>query len=278
MGICQSTSDPAATGDRLGGTEASEADTIRLKLGEKVNFKTKSSITAGELCTQMAPSLGIPADKAASLWVEFQDRKIEPETTLIQAGIQEGDRIEVRGVSRTRKILSQEADEKAQKAAPEFMEACKRGDVKRVMRFLEDHPALAKAQDSKNASRTGLHRAASLGLQPLAKALLDKSADPNAQDSKGATPVHMAASCNQPEVLRELLQAGGDAGAIDGQGRTPLDCATKSKNSTANSRKTIALCTDKVPAGSPRSRGISVDPGASDLSQSQLESPFSQPI
>ena len=54
----------------------------------------------------------------------------------------------------------------------------------------------------------------------VARLLLARGADPNAQDATGRTALAAAAEYGDPELVRVLLQAGADPERKDGEGRT----------------------------------------------------------
>jgi len=80
-------------------------------------------------------------------------------------------------------------------------------------------------RDSKQC--TALHIAALLGKVDIMKALLDKGADPCAEDFIVQQPIHLAASSSNPLGLVLLLDAGADVNllAFAGMGPTPLENA-----------------------------------------------------
>lgn len=68
-----------------------------------------------------------------------------------------------------------------------------------------------------------LHYASSYGEDAtMTKILLDRGADPDVQDRRGATPLHVATA---PETTALLLQRGADPNLADERGCTPLHYA-----------------------------------------------------
>lgn len=74
---------------------------------------------------------------------------------------------------------------------------------------------------------TLLHRAAGLGQVETAVALLEASADPNAQNEHGDTPLHRAAWRGYAEVVDVLHASGADLDALNRLGYTALHSATE---------------------------------------------------
>jgi ankyrin repeat protein len=56
--------------------------------------------------------------------------------------------------------------------------------------------------------------------------LLEKGADPTAQDKDGKTPLHFASQSGNVEAIRLLLKKGADLTAQDKNGQTPSQCAS----------------------------------------------------
>jgi len=72
---------------------------------------------------------------------------------------------------------------------------------------------------------TPLHQAARRGYAEVAAALLDHDADIEARDGKGQTPLRRAVNCRQLPVVQLLIQRGANPHAEDNRRVTPLDVA-----------------------------------------------------
>ena len=72
---------------------------------------------------------------------------------------------------------------------------------------------------------TPLHNAATEDEPEVVALLLDRGADIEAHNEKGATPLHVAAAHNKPEVVALLLDRGADIEARSATGHTPLHYA-----------------------------------------------------
>jgi uncharacterized protein len=64
--------------------------------------------------------------------------------------------------------------------------------------------------------------AVNYGYTEIVKAMLDKGALLNVQDSYGKTPLHRAAFGGHDDIVEALLQKGADVDITDNDGRTPL--------------------------------------------------------
>lgn len=72
---------------------------------------------------------------------------------------------------------------------------------------------------------TALHMAARRGNVPVAEALLDCGANPEARDSQGETPLRRAVNCGKLEVAALLLARGADRHSVGSRGLTPWQAA-----------------------------------------------------
>jgi len=100
--------------------------------------------------------------------------------------------------------------------------AANSNDLSTVLELLESGVDTCCFDDK---MRTPLHFAASQGYENIVKALLDKSANPNAKDILGNTPLHLAACTGHVPVVTLLLRAGTDLKSVDQYGRTPSTVA-----------------------------------------------------
>ncbi|MHC4414972.1 MAG: ankyrin repeat domain-containing protein [Planctomycetota bacterium] len=99
------------------------------------------------------------------------------------------------------------------------------GDTAGAIRLLEDGADAEQVVQSleSNSSEWGntpLHLAAVAGHADMAQLLLDRGAEVNRGNERGATPLHRA--IDHPEVVEILVAGGADVNARDERGRTPL--------------------------------------------------------
>lgn len=102
----------------------------------------------------------------------------------------------------------------------ELLAAAREGAVTRVEALLDERPDLVHEVDE--ARRTGLHLAAGRGHRDVVRVLLERGADPNAQDYRDETPLHRAALADRLEVAELLLDQGADPDLAGPQRRTAL--------------------------------------------------------
>ena len=74
---------------------------------------------------------------------------------------------------------------------------------------------------------TPLHYAVGEGRNEIAKLLIAKGADVNANTNDGVTPLHFATT---KEIAELLIAEGANVNAKDERGKTPLDLAIQVKN------------------------------------------------
>jgi uncharacterized protein len=99
-----------------------------------------------------------------------------------------------------------------------------------IAQLLVEHGADVNAP-SKNAQRvTPLHAAVARRNVKLVRELLERGADPNAEQAGGFTPLHGAAYHGDPEVIEALLGRGADAQKKTTDGKTPADLAREHGN------------------------------------------------
>jgi ankyrin repeat protein len=96
------------------------------------------------------------------------------------------------------------------------------------IRMLLERGADPTAQDKDG--KTPLHSASQRGNVEGIRMLLEKGADPTAQDKDGKTPLHFASQEGNVEGIRMLLERGADPTAQDKDGKTPLHFASEREN------------------------------------------------
>jgi uncharacterized protein len=99
----------------------------------------------------------------------------------------------------------------------DFFDSATYGNTEAVTRMLADNPAWVSARDEYQF--TALHNVAGEDQLDMINLLLDKGADPNAQNDVGIAPLHLAA---YPEVAELLVRRGADINLRSHDGSTPL--------------------------------------------------------
>jgi len=94
-----------------------------------------------------------------------------------------------------------------------------------VKLLVTEYPEDVNAQ-SPDDNSTPLHQASDRGHAEIARVLLERGADPNAQNNNGWSPLHRASDGGYAEVVRVLIGYGADVSARDAQGWTPLHWAS----------------------------------------------------
>ena len=96
-----------------------------------------------------------------------------------------------------------------------------------VARLLLDAGADAN-RAARNALRVApLHSACAAGHAALVDLLLQRGADPDAEESSGMTPLHTAAATGNREIAALLLKAGASRNHKSHDGSTPADIARR---------------------------------------------------
>ncbi|MDM0059002.1 ankyrin repeat domain-containing protein [Variovorax fucosicus] len=97
------------------------------------------------------------------------------------------------------------------------------GDLALVARLLDDDPALVNTPDEWGF--TPMHGVAGEDQLEMAKYLIARGANVNAQNDSGITPLHLAA---YPFMARLLVEAGASLEAREGGEGTPLHILSES--------------------------------------------------
>lgn len=94
------------------------------------------------------------------------------------------------------------------------------GDLERVKELISESPELIRFKNYEG--RTPLHAAASRGVVPIVKYLIDKGADINAIDDVGVPPLHAAAQSGSLETVKLVVGGGANIRAVDASKQTAL--------------------------------------------------------
>jgi ankyrin repeat protein len=87
----------------------------------------------------------------------------------------------------------------------------------------------ARVNDKTRTDETALHMAARGGFADVAKALLERKADPDAvENTTGSTPLHLAVVRDSQALVSLLLAAGANVNKPDASGDAPLTLAVSS--------------------------------------------------
>lgn len=111
--------------------------------------------------------------------------------------------------------------------AQEIFDAVKANDRSKVKRLISQDPDLVSRKDRKN--NTPLHFAAEGGHSDVAKYLIGKGCDLNAQNAEGNTPLNLAAISGHVGVSKLLIEHGADIDSGNAQLYTPLHTAIINK-------------------------------------------------
>jgi len=106
---------------------------------------------------------------------------------------------------------------------PEFHDAAKRNNLKKVKRLLAGNRDLLGKKDK--YGRTALHSAARYGALKVCRYLLEKGAEVNAKDESGNTPLHLASLHRHDDVAVLLADSKADINALNNDSASPLSLA-----------------------------------------------------
>lgn len=144
---------------------------------------------------------------------------LPPEALLLRA-IQSGN------VTDTRTALAAGVDLSHRLTSKSFLRLAGEAGHRRICELLVEYGADPNEVSGKRRYAL-LHNAVATGNYGFASTLLKLGANPDAQNSSGATPLHFAARSGQGYIARELVKRGASLGAKDRQGRTPYDLAVE---------------------------------------------------
>ncbi len=100
-----------------------------------------------------------------------------------------------------------------------YFESVRNGDIS----SLQLKTLLGKPVNSAdNFGRTGLHHAAELGHDEVAKHFISKGADVSLPDMDERTPLHDAVASGNSNIVKQLIEAGAEADPRSKDGLTPL--------------------------------------------------------
>lgn len=105
--------------------------------------------------------------------------------------------------------------------ADEIHDAAQKGDLQRVRELLEANPNLANQKDS-GFGRTPLHWAARGVHLDVLRLLLEKGADPKAEDNSGITALHSACEGGLAKIVEILIEKDFYVNKPDRYGFSPL--------------------------------------------------------
>ena len=94
-------------------------------------------------------------------------------------------------------------------------------------RALERSPIAKVTEERDNDGRSPLYTAAQNGQTEMARLLLSKGADVNAQDKDGWAPLHLAATKGHLDIARLLVDGGASVNLFSYSQQTPFDQACK---------------------------------------------------
>jgi ankyrin repeat protein len=200
-------------------THDADKVTVLIEHGAAVNARTRTEATplivavrlgnAAAMRTLIARGADIKTDSAALIAEAHAQGSPEVEQVLREAGI------ETREPAQLTAIL----------AAGQGQNMVNVGFTERMLARGASLPTGDIRNRTFGAPLIG-YAAATYGL-PLARAILERGADPNRKGTRGITPLMMAASATEPDpsLVQLFIDKGADVSARDDSGRTALDWA-----------------------------------------------------
>jgi uncharacterized protein len=112
-----------------------------------------------------------------------------------------------------------------------FLEAVKESDGDAATEMLSKPGTQIVNTRDITSGDTGLHIAVARGDALWVRFLLQRGADPNIRNKKGATPLQMATALGFTDGVAALLKSGANLDIADQTGETPLITAVHARNS-----------------------------------------------